>query len=72
MLNTINGRLDLYSLPNENKMIRSRRNRLKGHVAAIGRREIHIRGLVGNSEGKRPLERTRCKQEGNEKWILEK
>jgi hypothetical protein len=48
---------DLYSLPNNVWVVKSRRMRWAGHVARIGDgRGVH-RVLVGKPEGKRPLGR---------------
>jgi len=46
-------------------MIKSRRMRWAGHVARMGDRGGVYRVLVGNPEGKRPLERPRRRWEGN-------
>jgi hypothetical protein len=43
---------NLYSTPSIIRMIKSRRMRWAAHVARMGRREM----LLGNPEGKRPLE----------------
>ena len=51
--------LDLYSLPNIVRVVKSRRMRLAGHVVRMGEdRGVH-RVLVGKPEGKRPLGRPR-------------
>jgi hypothetical protein len=42
---------DLYSSPNVIRVIRSRRMRLAGHIARMGRGAYRV--LVGKSEGKR-------------------
>ena len=56
---------DLYSLPNIVRVVKSRRMRWGGHVARMGQgRGVH-RVLVGKPEGKRPLERPRCRWEHN-------
>jgi hypothetical protein len=44
------------------RMTKSRRKRWAGHVAQMGRKEMHIRFWP---EGKRPLGRARCVQEDN-------
>ena len=50
---------DLYSLPNTDRVVKSRRMRWAGHVARMGEgRGVH-RVLVGKPEGKRPLGRPR-------------
>ena len=48
----------MYSSPNNTQVIKSRRMRLVGNVAHIGRREVH-RVLVGKPEAKRPLVKPR-------------
>ena len=61
---------DLYSLPNIVRVVKSRRMRWAGHVACIGEgRGVH-RILVGKPEGKRPLERPRCRCDDNIKMDL--
>src|SRR5215469_17627429 len=51
--------MDLYSLPNIVRVVKSRRMRWAGHVARMGEgRGVH-RVLVGKPEGKRPLGRPR-------------
>jgi len=55
----------MYSSPNIIQVIISRRMRLVGNVARIGRREVHG-VLLGKSEGKRPLLRL------DGKWIFRK
>jgi hypothetical protein len=42
-----------------------------GNVARIGERRVVNRVLVGNPEGKRPLERPRCRWEDNIKMDLQ-
>jgi hypothetical protein len=53
------------------RQIKSRKMRWAGHVARMGggRRNVH-RVLVGNVEGKRPLERKRRRWEGGIKMDL--
>ena len=47
--------MDLYSLPNIVRVVKSRRMRWAGHVARmVEGRDVH-RVLVGKPEGKRPL-----------------
>jgi hypothetical protein len=59
-----NGELhDLCSLPDIIRQIKSRRMRWAGHVARIGEGRNMYRVLVGKPEGKRPLERARCRWE---------
>jgi hypothetical protein len=55
-----NGELhNLYSSPDVNKQVKSRRMRWAGYVARMGEgRNVH-RVLVGKPERKRPLERPR-------------
>jgi hypothetical protein len=57
-----NGELhNLYSSPDNIRQIKSRRMRWAGHVARMGEgRNVH-RVLVGKPEGKRTLERPRCR-----------
>jgi hypothetical protein len=50
---------NLYSLPDFIRQIKERRMRLAGHVARMGEGRNVYRVLVGNPEGKRPLERPR-------------
>jgi hypothetical protein len=50
---------DLYSSTSIIRIIKSRRMRCTGHVARIGDKMNAYRLLVGNPEGKRPLERPR-------------
>jgi hypothetical protein len=50
---------DLYSLPNIVRVVKSRRMRWAGHVARMGEDRGVYRVLVGKSEGKRPLGRTK-------------
>jgi hypothetical protein len=58
----------LYSSPNIIRVIKSRRLRLAGHVARMGRGAY--RALVGKAEGRRPLERPRRRWEDNVKRDL--
>jgi len=46
---------DLYSSPNNVRVIKSRRMRCAGHVARMGEERGAYRVLVGKPEGKRPL-----------------
>ena len=50
---------DLYSSPNNVRVIQSRRMRWAGHVARMGEKRGVYRVLVGKQEGKRPLGRPR-------------
>jgi hypothetical protein len=60
----------LYSSPNIVKVIKSRRMRWAGHVARMGEGSGVCRGLVGRTEGKRPLGRPRHRCEDNIKLDL--
>jgi hypothetical protein len=51
-------------------MIKSRRMRWTGHVARLGEKRNAYRMLVGNPEGKRPLERPRRRWVDNIKMDL--
>jgi hypothetical protein len=55
----------LYFSPNIVRVIKSRRMRWAGHVARVGEGRGVYRVLVGRPEGKRPLERPRCRWEDN-------
>jgi hypothetical protein len=61
---------DLYSSPNNVRVIKSRRMRWAGHVARMGEGRDVYRVLVGRPEGKRPLERPRSRWEDNIKMDL--
>jgi hypothetical protein len=61
---------DLYSSPNIVRVIKSRRIRWAGHVACMGEGSGVYSVLVGRPEGKRPLERPRCRWEDNIKMDL--
>ena len=50
---------DLYCSPNIVRVIKSRRMRWAGHVARMGEEMGVYRFLVGKSEGRRPLGRSR-------------
>ena len=50
---------DLYSLPNNLRVVKSRRMRWAGHVARMGENRGVHRVLVGKPEGKSPLGRPR-------------
>jgi hypothetical protein len=56
---------DLYSSPNNVRVIKLRRMRWAGHVACIGEGRDAYRVLVGRPEGKRPLGRPRRRWEDN-------
>jgi hypothetical protein len=53
----------LYSSPDIIRQIKSRRMRWEEHVARMGEGRNVYRVLVGNPEGKRPLERPRRRWE---------
>jgi hypothetical protein len=55
---------NLYSLSTIIKMITSRSMRLVGHVVHMGEKDTY-RILVQKPEGKKPLERPRCRWEDN-------
>jgi len=55
-------------VPNIDRVIKSRRIRLAGHVGCMGERR---RVLVGKSEGKRPLGRPKRRWEDNIKIDLQ-
>jgi hypothetical protein len=61
---------DLFS-PNIFRVIKSRRIRWAGHVARIGEKRGVYRVLVGKSEGKRPLGRSRHRWGDNIKMDLQ-
>jgi hypothetical protein len=50
---------DLYSLPSMIRIIKSKRIRWAGHVARMGEKRNVYRLLVGKTEEKRPLGRSR-------------
>jgi hypothetical protein len=66
-----NGQLHiLYSSPDIIRHIKSRRMRWVGHTKHMGEGRNVYRVLVGNSEGKRPLERPRHRWEDGLKMDL--
>jgi hypothetical protein len=60
----------LYSSPNIVRVFKSRKIRWVGHVARTGEGRGVYRVLVGKAEGKRPLEKARCRWEDNIKMDL--
>jgi hypothetical protein len=63
---------DLYSLPNNVRVVNSRRMRWAGHVARMGEDRGVYRVLVGKPEGKRSLGGRRRRWEDNIKMELQK
>jgi hypothetical protein len=61
---------DLYPSPSIIRIMKSRRMRWAGHVARMGEKRNAYRLLVGKAEGKRPLERSRCRWVDNIKLDL--
>ena len=62
---------DLYRSPSIVRVIKSKRLRWARHAARMRERRGVYRGLVGKSEGQRPLERPRRRWEGNIKMDLQ-
>ena len=62
---------NLYSSPNNVRVIKSRRMRWAGHVACMGEERGTYRVLVGKPEGKRPLGRPRCRWVDNIRMDLQ-
>jgi len=62
---------DLYCSPNIVRVIKSRRMRLAGHVARMGKERGVHRVLVGKLEGRRPLGRPRRKWADNIRMDLQ-
>jgi hypothetical protein len=62
---------DLYSSPNIERVIKSRRKRWAGHVALWGTVECVYRVLEGKPEEKRPLGRPRRRREDSIKMDLQ-
>ena len=62
---------DLYSLPNIERVVKSRRMRWAGHVARMGEKRGIYSVLVGKPGGKRPLGRPRRRWEDNIKMDLQ-
>ena len=63
---------DLYCSPNIIRLIKSRRMRWAWHIARMREMIIAYRGLVGNTEGKRPLGRPRRRWGITLRWIFRK
>ena len=63
---------DLYSSPNNVRVIKWGRMRWAGQVARMGERKGVYRVLVGKPEGKKPLGRPRSRWEENIKIDLQK
>jgi len=61
---------DLYSLPNIERVVKSRRMRWAEHVARMGEGRVVHTVLMGKPEEKRPLGRPRRKWEDNIKMNL--
>jgi hypothetical protein len=53
--------LDLSPSPSIIRIIKLKRMRWAGHVARMGEKKNAYRLLVGNTEGKRPIGRPRCR-----------
>jgi hypothetical protein len=62
---------DLYSSPNNFRVIKSRKIRRAEHVTRMGENGGECRVLVGKPEGKRPLGRSRRRLEDNIKIDLQ-
>jgi hypothetical protein len=56
---------DVYSSPSINRLLKSRRMRWARHVAPMKEKRNAYRLLVGKSEGKRPLRRSRLRRVDN-------
>jgi hypothetical protein len=63
---------NLYSSPNINRITKSRRMRLAGHVARVGEKRNTYRIFVGKPEENRPLGRPRHRWVDNIKMDLGK
>jgi len=62
---------DLNTLPNDIRLMKSRRMRLTGHVANMGDKRRAYKILVGKPEGRRPFGRPKCRLENNVKMDLQ-
>jgi hypothetical protein len=62
--------LEGFNSPNIVRVIKSSRMRWAGHVARMGKERGAFRVLVGRSEGKRPLGRSRRRWKDNIKMNL--
>jgi hypothetical protein len=62
---------DLYSSPNNIRVIKWRRMRWAGYVARMGEKRFAFRILVGRPEGRRPLGRPRRRCEDSIKMDLQ-
>jgi hypothetical protein len=62
---------DLYSLPSIVQVVKSRGMRWVGHVVRMGEERGVHRVLMGKPNGKRPLERPRCRWEDNIKMDVD-
>ena len=60
----------MYSSPNINRVVKSRRLRWVGHVARMGERRDAFRVLVGKPEEKKPVGRHRHRWEDNIKMDI--
>jgi hypothetical protein len=61
----------MYCSPNIVRVIKSKRMNWAGHVARMREGRGVYRVLVGKPEGKKPLERPRCKWEDNIKMSFQ-
>jgi len=62
---------DLNNLPNDNRLMKSRRMRLTGHVASMGEKRDAYKILVGKPQGRRPFGRPKYRLENNIKMDLQ-
>jgi hypothetical protein len=63
---------NVYSSPSIIRMNKSRRMRWVGQVARMGEKRNAYRVWLGKPEGKKPLQRPRCKWVDKLKWISER